>query len=124
MPLSCDCELGDISDYAWIYYYPNEFSTLVECKRRPRCCSCKEFINQGSTVVQFPRYRAPRHVIEENIHGDEVPLAPYFMCEHCGEIFLNLSAVGYCMDICESMDACLTEYHMMTGFTKRAQNIP
>lgn len=115
--LSCECGF-DTSDFDEWYYSPNDFSSL-NSSRRKRCVSCKKLIDVDSTVVEFPRFRHPNSDIEERCKGEEVQLASLYMCEKCGEIFLNLDALGFCMDIYkDSMDNCLAEYHKMTGFKK------
>jgi hypothetical protein len=53
--------------------------------------------------------------IEAKIKGDQVKIVPLWMCEQCGEIFLNLTAAGYCVNI-GPMTEALAEYHGITGF--------
>ena len=123
--LSCSCP--DISDYdsdGWFYYPPNDFSVLNTLKRK-RCISCKRLINIGSLVIEFTRARYARNDVEERRYGDgnDIPLASYFMCEKCGEIYLNLSDIGYCLDISESMQAQMDEYHKLSGFNKESSRI-
>jgi hypothetical protein len=38
------------------------------------------------------------------------------MCERCGEIYLNLNALGYCMVPTDEMTEALREYHEISGF--------
>ena len=48
------------------------------------------------------RYRSPSercNYIEEAIYGDEVPLAPWFLCETCGDLALSLDELGFCFDL-------------------------
>jgi len=116
MSLSCSCDF-DPSDYDSYYYFPNDFSTFKH-SRRKRCVSCKKLIDIGATVIEFEKYRHPHDDIEERCKGDEIYMSSFYMCEGCGEIFLNLNATGLCMDVCnDSMQECLKEYHEMTGFT-------
>ena len=49
--------------------------------------------------------------MEEQIYGDEVPLATWYLCERCAGIFLSLEELGLCAQPDESMDAQLAEYH-------------
>ena len=114
--LSCSCDF-DPSDYGSYYYCPTDFSKL-STSRRKRCCSCRESINISAIVVKFDTYRQPRSVIEERCKGEEVQLASRYMCEKCGEIFLNLTALGYCVSLGESMSDALLDYHEMTGFNQ------
>ena len=37
-------------------------------------------------------------------------MASWFACEDCGEIYLNLEELGYCVDISENMNDLLAEY--------------
>jgi hypothetical protein len=66
--------------------------------------------------LEFERFRDPLTDIEDRIWGDEVQLANYYLCEPCGEIFLNLEDLGYCLDITENMNECFEEYWELTGF--------
>ena len=114
--LSCTCNGGD---YDWWYYgIPENFETF-DGARRKRCISCNELINIGSDCVRFDCYCSPRSFVEENIYGDEVPIANRFMCEKCGEIFLNLSALGYCLEIGHNVKEDLEDYWELTGFEPR-----
>lgn len=117
MTLSCSC--GDPGNYDWLYYPGNDFSTL-QTKRRRRCCSCKNALSPGDTVLVFDRVRSPAYEIEERIYGDEVPLATWYMCEPCGEIYLNLEDAGFCLNIEDNMRDNLREYHELTGFKREA----
>lgn len=110
--LECTCGDIDIDDYAWIYYNPSDFSTL-NSKRRKRCSSCKKLIDIGSIVLEFERYRRAKDEIEERCKGDEVAIAPYYLCEKCGEIFFNLSDAGFCLDIENDMNEYMSEYLCM-----------
>lgn len=117
--LSCLCSYDD---GAWYYYSPQNFSAFHQ-KRRKRCCSCNQLIAIGSQSVRFARYRSAKSDIEERIYGDEVPLAPFFMCEACGEIFFNLSVIGYCIFLGDNMQNLLSEYWDMTGFKPYNQSL-
>jgi hypothetical protein len=111
--LSCSCHDG----CSWWYTYKEDFIKL-ETNKRKRCCSCKVLIDKGSEVIAIERWRNPNTDIEERIHGDEVPLAFNYLCEKCGEIFLNLQAYGYCgIDPSENMQELLEEHWEYTGFT-------
>lgn len=119
MSISCGCDF-DKDDYDSWYYNPSDFSALSTTTRR-RCKSCKDLIDIGSVVVEFENFRHPTDEIEERCKGDEIQTASFFMCEKCGEIFLNLAALGFCMDVCfSSMQECLADYHKMTGFKQTA----
>ena len=110
--LSCECDID--TDYGdWYYYPPDDFSTF-SAKRRKRCCSCNSLIDIGATCVEFTRFRGFLSDIEENIYGDEVPLASWYMCEWCGEMYFNFYELGYCHSLGDSMRETLEEYHELT----------
>ena len=111
--LSCDCYCG--GDYEWWYLPPDDFSQL-ETKRRRRCKSCKELISIGANCMAFECYTYPRSDIEERIYGDEVPMANRYICEKCGEIYLNLTSLGYCYYLGDNLADYLKEYWELTGF--------
>jgi len=116
--LSCTCRDDyDLDGDTWAFFPPDDFSKLQTARRR-RCCSCKILIDIGADCLKFPRIRGPKTDIEERIMGEEIPMTDLYMCEPCGEIYLNLSAVGYCLDITEYMQHCLEEYHELTGFVQ------
>lgn len=111
MSLSCSCSEWD---GGWYYVISSEpdFQKL-NTTRRKRCCSCKELIDIGAESLEFPRYRCPVTDVEEKILGDEINIASWFMCEKCGEQYLNLEALGYCININENMFDLLEEYKEM-----------
>lgn len=113
--LSCSCD-----DYFDTWYYPPDDFSKFDRKRRKRCVSCKELIDIGSDCIEFEMFCSPRSDIEESIWGDEVPMASKYMCEKCGEIFLNLSALGYCITIGNNIKEDLEDYWDMTGFEPKA----
>ena len=115
MSLSCTCLEWDGDPDQWWYIPANKFEEF-KAKKRKRCCSCKELIDIGSDCLCFDRFRESRSYIEENIWGDEVQLASWYMCEKCGEIYLNLESIGYCLNLGDNMVDCLAEYHELTGF--------
>lgn len=111
MPLTCACDWDQ--EFAWYYIVPNTesgYSTL-ETKISRRCASCKELIKPGSLVVQFDRYRDPRTELEEAIHGEEYPLAPYYHCEKCGDLWWSFRELGFeCIAPDEDIFDCLERY--------------
>lgn len=118
MYLSCDCEYDDWEPGDIRWYVPEDFIAMPDMKRRKRCVSCKAIIEPYADVLQFKRDKIPETEVERKIHGDwgEIPLAPWYLCGRCGEMFLNLAAIGYeCVDPRNTMDA-LKEYWEMTGF--------
>ena len=109
MTLSCGCDYD--ADGAEWYYDSNGVFRALDTKRARRCRACKTPLKPGTTVLQIARWRGPRDWIEESIHGEEVPLAPWHLCERCGDIYASLTELGFCVDLTESMDAQLAEYH-------------
>lgn len=110
--LSCSC---NFDDYEYWYQFQKDFKPLDTPKRK-RCCSCNKLIPKGEQTIKFNRWREARTDIEERIHGSEVQLAPWYMCEWCGEMFLNLEALGYCHNLGESIKENLKDYWNITGF--------
>ena len=107
MTLSCGCD--DYGDHAW-YFEERGFSTL-KTKRGRRCRSCKTLLKLGAECLRLARWRGPRTDVEDRIHGDEVPLAAWYLCERCAGIYLSLEELGFCLNPEESMDSQLAEYH-------------
>lgn len=110
MSLHCSCDGGE-SD--WYYYEPDDFSALTT-KRSRKCCSCRERIAPGATVVTFNRYRKPTercNYIEESIFGDEVPLADWFMCEDCGGLSLAVKELGMCFYLGDNLRTAIKEFN-------------
>jgi hypothetical protein len=66
-------------------------------------------IKPGDTVLKFSRWRPTRNRMEERIHGDEIPLAPYYLCESCGDLWLSLTEIGYCIAPDENVPALIEE---------------
>jgi len=117
--LSCSC--GEWEGEGIAYEPPNDF-TVLETSKRKRCTSCKKLIDIGSSVLPFGRFRAPQTDIEVDIYGDdgEIRLCNHYLCETCGEIYLNLETIGYCVDPENDMTEYLSEYHEISGFKKEA----
>jgi hypothetical protein len=119
MELSCTCPYEDYGDAEWYYWEPEKFSVL-KFFRSKRCVSCQELIPYGSLGLEFNRFRFPLNDIEDRIYGydAEIPLASWYMCESCGEIFLNLTAIGYCFQLCRNIDmpGSLKQYQEISGF--------
>lgn len=120
MPLSCTCYDND--DAPWYWWNPDDFAKLKSSKRK-RCCSCNSMIDVGSECLEFTRTRRAKNEIEERIYGDDieaVPLASWYMCESCGEQFLNLTEYGYCVDINDNMHDLLKEHRELKGISVEA----
>ena len=117
--LSCSCDFGDYDEW---YDIPQDFSTF-NLARRKRCWSCKELIDKKSQCVKFNKYRRTKSYIEERIYGDEKQLADWYLCECCGEKYLNLQALGYCILLGSDLQELLAEYWQENGFTPKGANV-
>lgn len=110
MGLSCTCdwehEPGSIG-----YYSPDDFEIFDRWIGK-RCKSCGKIIRLGDYCLRFSMFKTPEYDIEVNIYGEdgEIPRANQFMCEKCGEIFMNLRSLGYCIDLCDNMHDLLGDY--------------
>jgi hypothetical protein len=121
MPLTCECYYDGSEGFDWYFERPEDYSTL-KTKRRKRCCSCKNLIDTGTVCLEFTRYRHPGYdSIEERIYGEgaEVPLASWFVCEKCADIYFSLEELGFCIDLGESMQSLLEEYRINYGPKER-----
>jgi hypothetical protein len=117
MPLTCSCDEWD--GEGWYYINPTDFINL-KTKYRRRCCSCNIKINLESLCLIFTRHRGVEDNEEYNILGEDaiIDISSWYMCEKCGEIFLNLNAIGYCIDIQNNMFDLLDEYQDVSGFKR------
>jgi len=116
MSLSCSCDY-DPDSVSWWYLCPSDINfTPLKTSKRKRCCSCKILININNSCLSFSRYRAARSDIEERIFGDEVRLSDWYLCESCGEIFLNLNVLEYCYYMGDDLRENLQDYWDLTGF--------
>jgi hypothetical protein len=102
------CSCDDFMDGDWWWEAPSEHPLAT--KRHRKCCSCGGRIAVGDRAVEFPRYRLPRNDVEARIHYDQVPLASWWMCEACGDLFWSLSELGFCIVLPESMPDLVKEY--------------
>ena len=108
--LSCSCG----SDCESWYEATKDFTPLNKVYSR-KCASCEERIPVGAPALMLLCYREPRSLYEEHRFGEEVPMAEKYYCEKCGEIYMNLTAVGYCLNMGDMREA-QQEYWGMTGF--------
>lgn len=110
MSLSCECEWYP-EPGEWAYYSPNNYTTL-ETSRRKRCRSCKELIDIGAIVIAFDRYRVPNHDVEINIYGEdgEIPIAAWYHCEECADLYFSLTELGFCGSPNENQHDLVEEY--------------
>lgn len=120
MTLSCSCDYEpEPGDHTWL---PSDDFSILEYpigRKLPyKCCCCKKKIIEHDTVVKIYKYRVPATEVEVKIYGEdgEIPLAPWYLCEQCGEIYLTLAEIGYrCINPKYILDA-QREYWEMTGF--------
>jgi len=112
MSLSCGCDWE--IDPGITYWYPADDFEKLETKRRKRCESCGQLINIGDDCVRFKKFKSPDTDIECRIYGEygEIPRASSYICEKCGEIYLNLvyTAGFKCLSPYENMNEMLKEY--------------
>jgi len=114
--LGCYCAEPVGTD--WYYFEPDDFS-VFENDRGKSCKSCQKKIAKGEICLRFPRGRATKSFsVEEIIYGDAKRLADYYVCEKCGEIWFNLTELGYCLRLGDNFKEALVEYWEKTGFKK------
>ncbi len=117
MSLSCAID-SDSGDYE-CFFRDIEDEAPLSTKRARKCCSCGAQILVGQASRRVPRGRPPYercNWIEERIYGDEVPLAPYYLCETCGDLADSLSELGFCFTLGgQSLKAQIAEYREEGG---------
>lgn len=111
MSLSCSCDF-DPEPGNIVWYAPLDYSELSTPKRK-RCCSCESLIDLGAVSARFERYKIAETEIEENIHGEEVPRAAWYMCEECADLYFSLTELGFCFFIGDNMRELAQEYAAM-----------
>ncbi len=126
MGLSCDCSFDGDFDWYWELPSSDTFFQPLNTKRCRRCASCGKRIAVGDECTELHRWRYPRDeppYIEERIYGDEVPLAPWFLCETCSGLALALDELKFCFTLGhESLKQQIAEYNELAGvqtFTQR-----
>jgi hypothetical protein len=94
----------------------------LETTKRQRCKSCNELITVGSLCISFERWRYPYSDVEAKIGGyfgleeameneASIRMSEHYICEQCGEIYLNLQSVGFeCISPSENMPKMLKQY--------------
>lgn len=135
MSLSCSCGYDFDPEQGCWWYMPEREMDFEKFKkmRAKRCCSCGKLIKYGDDCLKFGRFRYPKDEYEAKLNGDRyfemnyepnIPMASHYHCSDCGEIYLNLTAVGYeCISPGESMSELLSDYHELTGFTPATQQL-
>jgi hypothetical protein len=125
MPLTCSCDVDyEYEEGDWYYDFITNLEDFepLQTKRRRRCVSCGELINIGAPSIKYSRVRYPyddlesRKKLSMNIEDAleeeaKITASPHYHCEKCGEIWLNLQAVGFeCIAPNENMPKMLEEY--------------
>jgi len=113
MGLTCNC---DFDPKGWWYEIRSKDFETLKTKKRKRCASCKNLIDVDSDCIKFQRFRSPYTDIEERICGDVIQRADRYLCESCGEIYLNLNDLGYCYFLGDDLRENLRDYWELTGF--------
>lgn len=130
MSLSCSCDYDyDFEPGDWCYDHSAELDFVqLDAGRAQKCCSCGKLIRVGEICIKYSRYRYPYDDIEsrikcscdlDDVFCDEptIRIADHYHCEWCGEMYLNLTALGYeCLWPGENMRGALAEYHELSGF--------
>ncbi len=117
MALSCSCDYEPEPGMK-CWQAGEDFSRMPLLSRRKRCCSCNKLLEPSSTVVEIERNKIPETDVEVRIYGEngEIPLASWYLCEKCGEIYLTLADIGYECIYPPSTLAAQKEYWEETGF--------
>ena len=111
MPLSCYCD----DDGDWFHEPPDDFSTL-DTKRCRKCASCRGRIPVGALVLEMRCWRYPNYdsIKEKNYgEGSEVPMPYRYLCERCGDLYLSLTELGFCINLGEDMRELVRDYAAM-----------
>lgn len=112
MSLSCSCPSADDLEQWW--FCPGDYSVLT-ARRSRRCQSCGELIRPGDLVAKFERERIAQWGVEERIWGDAaIPMAPWYHCERCADLYFSLEELGFCVDPNDDMRELVKEYADLT----------
>lgn len=106
MPLSCMYDMDEFD------YFVNPDDDFSIAKQDCKCNSCGKKIKAGETVLKFTCFT-------HDEYGGEVAMPDEFHCERCGEIYLNLQEIDYCLYSNEYMPGLLKDYQKMTGFNPK-----
>ena len=110
MPLSCYCD----DDGDWFHEPPDDYSVL-DTKRSRKCASCHDRIPIGALVLKMRCWHFPRDEIEQRIYHEdtELDMAPRYLCERCGDLYLSLTELGFCLNLGEDMRELVRDYAAM-----------
>ena len=121
MSLSCAAYADGDGEWWWkcnLNTYP------LKTKRSRKCCSCGDKISVGEDCAIVYRNHAPNNDIEERIHGDEVPMATWYLCDKCNDLAISLDELGFCFSLGdESIQQQIKDYmtlalHIIQGMKK------
>jgi len=102
---SCDCS----GDFAWFYSRTKDAPVPLATTYSRKCCSCGCRIKPGDLAECVPRWRPPSSHVDESIHGDEVPLSPWYLCPYCAGLGNLLDKYGVCVCLGNDFESQLVE---------------
>ena len=113
MSLTCGCPTDfDLAPGGWYWENSSELYPMKKRKKRRRCCSCKNFINEGELQVEYTRTKITEEFsVEYWIYGEEKRIASWHECEECFNLRLALEELGFCVNLGESMRELVKEYN-------------
>ena len=94
MGVSCSCD-WDGGGICCIGTLPE-----MTCRTPRKCYACNKQINSGDIMYRQNLYD----------YDDYKFVAPLFFCEECGDMMLNLEALGYCYNLAEPIRSQWIEY--------------
>jgi len=116
MPLSCSCDHDDYDYYA----EPVDEFEIPSAGLTGKCESCSRKLSDEEYVLRFTcwKFADEGETDEDGImlfEGDELDLPDHFLCEGCGEIYSNLKALGFCVNLGEDLQETMQEYRVEYG---------
>ena len=93
MAISCEC---DFDSGTLTVGDPKE----VTCRNPRKCFSCGKQINTNDKIYRWSMYN----------YDTYQTVAPYWLCEECGDMALNLLEYNYCFSLGESIRDQWVEY--------------
>ena len=126
MSLECSNSTYEGEDCAWWWTRGRDLKPL-STKRSRKCCSCGCVIHRDEMAGKISRDREPNSEIEDRIYGDNVPMAPWYVCEKCFDLGESLFELGFSFSLGdgESLKDQIADYRMLEAeFKARTNNIP
>jgi hypothetical protein len=111
MSLYCPVDEGSCD---WYWILRDELAPLAT-KRSRKCCSCGERIAVGNPARTVKRHRPATDWEECRGFGDEIALAPWYLCETCGDLADSVHELGFCFNLGENIKAQIAEYRAENG---------